>query len=147
MNKVMACVIVCGISAAASAVGDDKKDTKPIDLNGTWKLIASTVDGKKVPADEIEKLKYSLIFKDGKYTEASTSGTESGTYKLDASKSPATIDFTIEDGPEKGKTQLGLLKLEGDVLTVAYAKPGSMDRPKGFDGTDALAVTSLKRSK
>ena len=147
MYKVAICVIVCGILTVTLAVGDDKKDTQPIDINGNWKLIASTVEGKKVPADEIEKLKYSLIFKDGKYTEASTAGNESGTYKIDDSKSPALIDFTITDGPEKGKTQLGLLKFEGDALTVAYAKPGSTDRPKGFDGTDAWAVTSLKRSK
>src|SRR5580698_5620086 len=141
------CAIVCGILTVTLAVGDDKKDTKPIDINGNWKLIASTVEGKKVPADEIEKLKYMIVFKDGKYTETGMGGHEAGTYKIDSSKSPATIDFTITEGDEKGKTQLGLLKFEGDILTVAYAKRGSTDRPKGFDGTDAEAVASLKRSK
>jgi hypothetical protein len=48
--KVAICVIVLTVTLA---VGDEKKDTKPIDINSNWKLIASTVEGKKVPADEI----------------------------------------------------------------------------------------------
>ena len=42
----------------------------------------------------------------------------------------------MDEGPEKGKTMLGIWKLEKGVLTIAVieGKDGETKRPEGFDG-------------
>jgi uncharacterized protein (TIGR03067 family) len=73
---------------------------------------------------------------------------ENGTYKLDAAKKPAAIDLIIgKGGKDEGKTQLGIYKLEGDVLTVAIAEANSKTRPSSFEGVKGVEVTTLKRAK
>jgi uncharacterized protein (TIGR03067 family) len=146
MNKLVAVVIVYILLTLAMATGGDK--TGVANINGKWTAIGQIVDGKKIPGDLIEKEMNVLVFKDGKYTEmVMGKNIESGTYKIDAARTPATIDFTILEGTAKGKTQLGLIKLDGDVLTLALAQHGSTDRPKNFEGTDGTFVTTLKRDK
>jgi uncharacterized protein (TIGR03067 family) len=145
MYKCFALIIVCSISASATGSGDDKNQPKTIDINGTWKMVGLIEAGKEIPADRIEKAENGLILKEGKFKDFKDE--ESGTFKIDSSKSPTAIDFAILQGQEKGKTQLGLIKLEGDVLTMALSKYGSTDRPKGFDGADAHWILTLKRSK
>jgi uncharacterized protein (TIGR03067 family) len=147
MNKLALGAILWWVFALTAASGQDKKEAKAIDPNGEWKIESLIVRGEKVPVEAIERLKYSTVYKDGKCSETSVVGTESATYKIDASKSPATIDYTITEGQEKGKTQLGVIKIDGDLMTLALADYGDDKRPKGFDGKDALSVVTLKRSK
>jgi uncharacterized protein (TIGR03067 family) len=145
MYKCFALMIVCSILVPAIGLGDDKKQPKTIDIDGTWKMVGVIEGGKEAPKDEVVKAENGLIFKEGKYK--GFKDEESGTFKMDVSKSPVNIDFAVVEGQEKGKTQLGLIKLEGDVLTIALSKYGSTDRPKGFDGADAHWILTLKRSK
>ncbi len=56
----------------------------------------------------------------------------SGTFKIDASKTPKTIDITLKEG-EKETTQLGIYKLDGDALVISLAEAGAKERPKDFD--------------
>jgi uncharacterized protein (TIGR03067 family) len=74
---------------------------------------------------------------------------EEGTFKLDPEKSPKAIDFDIKTGQDKDKKQLGIYKIDGDKLTIVFAKAGSTDRPKSLepeaDTQDGVAV--LERVK
>ena len=73
---------------------------------------------------------------------------ESGTFKIDASKKPATIDLLIGKGSkDAGKTQLGLFKLDGGQLTLVIAGVDVKERPKSFDGEKGVEVTVFKRNK
>jgi uncharacterized protein (TIGR03067 family) len=61
-----------------------------------------------------------------------------------------SIDFAITDGPEdlKGKTSLGIYKLDGDRLTVCVAMPGLNTRPSEFKRVeDEAFLFELKREK
>jgi uncharacterized protein (TIGR03067 family) len=148
MRKLLACVVVFSLSALIAVAGGEKKKAAP-KIEGSWTGIEIIVEGKKVPKEAFDDLMYKLVFKDGKYNE-SVKGmeTEAGTYTIDATKNPITIDYTVvSEGEAKGKIQLAILKVEGDNLTIALAKHGSKDRPKNFDGSDDFTVVTLKRNK
>jgi uncharacterized protein (TIGR03067 family) len=115
-------------------------------LDGVWLLIGT--DDKKLTKEFFDKAMVQLILKNGEY-EQNIKGmkAESGTYKFDPAKSPPTIDIAIRDGKDKGKTQLGIYKLDGDNLMIAFGRPGSAVRPKNFDIMQDVDLTIFKRSK
>src|SRR5262245_34376051 len=81
-----------------------------------------------------------LLFKEGNKDE------ETGSYKVDAKKSPAEIEVVP---PKETETHIGIFKIEGDTLTICLADKNSADRPTKFespDGTNIMLVT-LKRVK
>ena len=51
---------------------------------------------------------------------------------FDRSQSPQTMDYVNLAGSHKGKSQQGIYKLEGGVLTVCVAPPGGA-RPARFE--------------
>jgi uncharacterized protein (TIGR03067 family) len=65
---------------------------------------------------------------------------ERGTFKLDESKKPMTVDVTITDGPSAGQTALGVFELNGNTLTVKVAQPGSTERPTDLAPADGFVT-------
>jgi len=55
--------------------------------------------------------------------------TEKEALEIDSTKSPKHIDLVPLDGPDKGKRQMGLYELSGDVLKVALGEPGQARPP------------------
>jgi uncharacterized protein (TIGR03067 family) len=137
------------IALVGAAAGGDKAAAK---LEGTWIGTGAIQGGKKLPAEDIERNMLTVVFKDGKYSmNAVRLGRdveiEAGAYKADPSKKPATLDFTIAKGrKDEGKKLLGIYKLDGDNLTIAFADLGK-DRPKSLEGGPETEVTILKRKK
>ena len=54
-----------------------------------------------------------------------------GTQKLDASRSPKTIDVTVVEGLSKGAVMLGIYEISGDTLKVCF-DPEGKKRPTEF---------------
>jgi uncharacterized protein (TIGR03067 family) len=139
--------IVCFSLCAVMAAGEGRKD-KEVKIEGKWAATGGSHNGKKIPGEAFEKLMAVIAFKDGKYSSTIMGKEdEAGTYTMDAKKDPVQVDFKITEGKDKGKTQLGILKIDGDTMTVANAMPGAKDRPKNFDGGEGVAVLTLKRQK
>jgi uncharacterized protein (TIGR03067 family) len=143
MKKWLASVVCLGLAALVTTVAGGDKTAK---IDGTWILTSAISNGKKVPDDILAKFMPTAMFKDGKY-EMSIMGNleEAGAYKLDAAKKPATIDLIIEKGRDKGMTQLGIFKIEGNTVTIALTKPGKDNRPKEFESSADVEVQTLKR--
>jgi uncharacterized protein (TIGR03067 family) len=122
-------VLSLGVLAAAA----DNKDKKDADgIKGTWALTAVTDNGQEGDENFIKSTK--AKFEDKSYSQIFAGNTvEEGTYKLDLEKTPKTIDFIIEKGMDKGKTQLGVYEIDGDTLKFCVTKSGSELRPKNFD--------------
>src|SRR5262249_38938548 len=124
----------------------DKKDKDK--LQGNWNAISSELGGKEKP----EAKENSLAFKGDEFSV--TRGGEvflKGTFKVDSSKNPKTIDMKIKEGRDdyEGETARGIYKLEGDGLTWRVGEPGSGNRPMAFatkEGTKTLLI-KLKREK
>jgi len=119
------------LSAVGFLAAQDPKKDEADTLKGKWSAVTIAVGGKPAQ-DEVVKA-FKLTIDDKTYTHLlGTEVVEEGGYKIDASKSPKTIDFDIKKGPDAGKRQLGIYMVEGDKLTMVVANAGSEDRPKSF---------------
>ena len=63
-----------------------------------------------------------------------------GSFKLDPTKKPKTIDYTFTGGPTKGQVQLGIYELDGERVKFCFAAPGK-DRPTEFTTKEGSART------
>ena len=121
----------------AASVGLPEQASAPRQLQGTW--VVTQVTGKAVPAG----LHVGLLITGDQY-QGTQNGkvNERGTIKVDATKTPWQIDLAIAEGTHTGKTQLGLVEVVGDTVTLAFAEPGATTRPLTFD--EKLVLTRIK---
>lgn len=110
-------------------------------LAGSYKAVSVTHHGKAVPPDvlagfaaKVEKDNLTVTVK-GKEFPAKL--------KLDAKPAPAHLDLAPQDGPEKGRTFPGIVRLEKGELVLAYTE--TADRPVDFKGGPDVVVVRLKR--
>ena len=67
---------------------------------------------------------------------------------IDPSRKPKTIDYQMNEGFTKGKTQLGIYELDGDTFKSCFSAPGE-ERPKDFTTQpgDHRTLSVWKRNK
>jgi uncharacterized protein (TIGR03067 family) len=132
--------------AAADLSKLNAKDKELEPFQGTWKLAAFEVEGKQLDIDDFKETR--LTVKGDAFTMTTAAATYKGTFKIDGTKKPKTMDMTFTDGPEKGKTSLGIYEIDGDAWKICIGLTGK-ERPKEFttkaDSGHALEV--LKREK
>jgi len=118
-------------------------------LEGGWTAIQATFDG--APNDKLVEELWMVIFTgDSFFNLRPEDGTIKGsaTFKLYPTKKPMHIDLTAADGEDKGKTALGICKLDGKTLTICFSNPGAA-RPTDFTdlkGSERMRVT-FKRAR
>ena len=130
---------------AAAGGGDDLKR-----MQGTWAVRISETDGQPA-SEEDQKLKLTIhiegdafkVYHDG------TTLLSAGTLKLDASRTPRTIDTTLTGGPFKGTIQRGIYEFKDGEMIANFAKPGK-ERPAEFktragSGESILRYTRVKQ--
>jgi uncharacterized protein (TIGR03067 family) len=119
--------------AAVSLIGaDDPKDAAKKELDkfrGTWQFVSLEVEGMKVPEEQTKGAK--LMLDGDKFTYTAPEGNAKGTFKIDVTKKPKTIDITFTEGPNKGEKLLGIYELTTDTYKVCIGMPGK-DRPQDF---------------
>jgi len=125
------CVALALNSAPARVfAGDNSLDEE---LVGEWDLISFEKDGKKVPEKDFKGIR--VRFTSSPRTVTVTKGEKTlaeGTVEVDPAKQPQTINVTItSEGAKKGKTSVGIYRVDGDSLTLCFDDTGKM-RPKEF---------------
>jgi uncharacterized protein (TIGR03067 family) len=110
-------------------------------LAGAWRVTAVHVNGMILPSKQVPDLQ--LTFKNGRFTaRLGKDKPQEGTYKLDPSKKPRTIDLERTSGPDKGKKQVGIYELTGNTLRICACEADN-DRPTDFDTNDKPGYTVL----
>jgi uncharacterized protein (TIGR03067 family) len=134
--------------AAALVVAADK-DKPSIDagkLVGAWNYVKGTKAGEEVPKGN---MKSPVTFeKDKLYVPADKDEKFTMAYKIDATKTPATIDMEIKDGPIKEGKAHGIIALDGDELKLCYVMADEK-RPTKFESTkdNKAFLFVLKKAK
>jgi uncharacterized protein (TIGR03067 family) len=133
---------VAAIASSGDAKGKAiKKDHKQIE--GTWRVVALEVDGKKSTDEDAKKLTV-VNGSDGTWSLRSEDKEISkGTSTIDPTKKRKTIDFTITEGEGKGNQHLGIYELGEKTRKLCFASPGK-ERPTEFSsapGREHILVT------
>jgi uncharacterized protein (TIGR03067 family) len=142
-------LLVLTAPAALALAQDDAAKEEAKKLQGTWKVVEFSLDGKKQPAD---KAKMAFVFKDDTVT-FSVDGQKAaeGTFKIKPSAKPKELDIVHAEGPQKGKVDMSVYVLDGDTLKIAgYTGDISLTkRPTAFpkDDEKGMDVFTLKREK
>jgi uncharacterized protein (TIGR03067 family) len=120
---------------------DDKDAIKKemAQLEGEWSMMSGEANGTAMPKETVKTGK--RVAKDGETT--ITFGDLvffKAKFSIDPTKKPKAIDYTMTEGPTKGKTHLGIYELDGDTVKFCFAAPGQ-DRPTEFTAKEGSQNT------
>lgn len=108
-------------------------------LQGTWVL--APPDGSTMTNGEL-----ALVITGNAYAQTLNGEVnERGTITLDPTRKPMTIDLSISEGPDAGKTQLGLIEVNEDTMKGALKAPGDTVRPTDFTPQEGVITFVAKR--
>jgi uncharacterized protein (TIGR03067 family) len=142
-------------SGAALAADDAKKHAIQQDLKkleGSWRTVSIEVNGKKLSEENIKQAAdLRLVFKGntGSIRNKDIVVSE-GTFTIDPTKKPKTLDLKITKGQNNGKTSLAIYELDGDTLKACWTLFAvDRKRPKEFatKPDSGLLLITYKREK
>ena len=121
-------IVAAGLLVAADGPQEEaaKKDLEK--LQGTWKLVSATQDGKALADDKVKRT--TIVFKGNQFRfpgEAEQATSREGTVQLDPTKKPKQMDATSP----QGEVMKGIYEVEGDRYQVCFAPTGK-ERPGEF---------------
>jgi uncharacterized protein (TIGR03067 family) len=93
-------------------------------VEGSWSFASAKLGGTDVPLDLFHG---PLQLNGGRYVFQN----DAGTYVVNATVTPGTIDIHGEHGPNAGKTLPAIFAVHGDTLTICYEMSGK-ERPMTF---------------
>ena len=110
-------------------------------LQGTW--VVTSINGQTPPEGSPEM---TLTFTGEKYQQAvGAEVNERGTFIVDASKKPMSLDLVIVEGTDAGKTQLGIFEVTGDTMRANLDMPGAGQRPTDFTIKEGGVMFAAKK--
>jgi uncharacterized protein (TIGR03067 family) len=134
-------VIIALLPVGATALAGNADDLKA--MQGQWSLAIAERDGKPA-GDELKGLKLVVLIAGDEYRVlANDKVVGGGTFKIDARKTPHTIDTRITEGPNKGVMEKGIYEIEGDKMIAVFAKPGK-ERPTEFKTKEGSEQSILR---
>jgi uncharacterized protein (TIGR03067 family) len=140
-------ILAVGFLGASPAPADDPAKNDKAKFAGTWSLVSVEINKQTLIMDPLKDAK--LVVKGDKYSFTLGKVHLEMTHKVDASKKPRTLDLTITEGANKGKTLHAIYKLKGDILTICrHTEPGQA-RPTEFatKPDSGLMLIVWKRNK
>ena len=98
-------------------------------FQGSWQAVRVVdVDGKPRSEDDVRHTQ--LVVEGSTFTLQDQNVTIRGTFLIDQTRIPKTIDVMLEGAKSENKI-LGIYRLEGDLRRSCFAPPGK-ERPKEF---------------
>ncbi|HEX4609446.1 MAG TPA: TIGR03067 domain-containing protein [Urbifossiella sp.] len=135
-------VALVGVVFAVGVAGPLAADDATLKtLAGSYKVVGLNKAGKDAPPTEFDGFRAKIA---GDQITFTVKGKEfPAKIKVDPAKTPAHLDLSPTDGPEKGMTFPGVYKLEKGELVLAFTEKS--DRPSDFKGGDDVMVLRLKK--
>jgi uncharacterized protein (TIGR03067 family) len=150
MRTRTAAVLVLGLFLAVAARADDANKKDHEQFQGTWTTISAEMNGDKLGDDLVQTLKF--VVKGDKFDVDGPSVIlqqyAKGTFKMEATTKPKTIDVTVGEGDMKGDVVEGIYEFDDDTLKIC-AKLTGKERPADFTtkaGSNMVSLV-LKREK
>jgi uncharacterized protein (TIGR03067 family) len=138
-------LLVLTVALLVAADDANKKDRER--MQGDWVAASQVIDGQKLGDDEAQTLFRTV--KDDTYTVFSfKKPVGKGTFTIDATKKPKTIDARSAAAAKDAPPLLGIYEIDGDTFRACFAPPGK-ERPKDFDckADSGHTLTVWKREK
>jgi uncharacterized protein (TIGR03067 family) len=92
-------------------------------FEGSWRFVSMEMEGKDITANLGADDR--LILKGDHFTSKTHRGTVEGTYKVDPTVKPKTIDVMLTDGSGQSQTIRGIYELDGKPRPTAFASAPS----------------------
>ncbi len=146
-RKGLVCVVVLVALASSGRCDDAKKDKDDHKaILGTWLPSSAEMAGNAFPDNVVKSIR--LVLTDGKYKVTVGNNPDEGTWKIDTTKKPRTLEIVGTKGPNKGKTIPAIYELTGDTLRVCYDLSGK-ETPAEFKSKPdtQLFLVTYKREK
>ncbi|MDW8265371.1 MAG: TIGR03067 domain-containing protein [Gemmataceae bacterium] len=128
----LAVAVLAADLMAAPGLKEPKDELKHFE--GDWTFESWQQSGEQLPEDLLKTASWTV--KGDRYTFELAGDREEGTIKLDPSRKPAALELKITEGKDKGKTQVGIYKFDGDKIIICLAQPGEKERPADFATTE-----------
>jgi uncharacterized protein (TIGR03067 family) len=134
-----AAILLCLLAVQSRAADTADKDK----VQGAWVVTAIEFGGQKIDVPKGEETTFE--FKGEKFTIKGKNKEVQGTVKIDEKKKEIALTAP-KDGsnPAVLETQVGLYKLEGDMMKLAFSTKEKGKPPSGFDDKES-AVLHLKK--
>ncbi len=98
-------------------------------FNGTWVIASAESEGSEISSDLVKTIV--LTLKDGAYIYDDGQSQAKGTFKVDFSTTPATMDSTESEGPNVGRRMIAITELTPNGWRACYSTDTSA-RPTAF---------------
>jgi uncharacterized protein (TIGR03067 family) len=123
--------VVKGSAPRAAATGTQDAVKKDMALlEGEWSMVSGEVNGFSMPKETVESGK--RVAKAGETTVSFGGQVRfKARFRIAPARKPKAIDYAMTEGPTKGKTYLGIYRVDGDTVTFCFAAPGK-ERPTDF---------------
>jgi uncharacterized protein (TIGR03067 family) len=95
-----------------------------------WTFASLEVEGNTIPQQAIGTS--SMAIDGNTFVNSSPAAIYSGTFRLGLAGSTRTIDIGFTEGPEAGRTILGIYELDGDTWTMCLNLAPRKPRPMEF---------------
>lgn len=141
--------------AILAVAAPDRLDPRPMDnrplkekMDGQWQLVNSVISGQGQDPSSFPATVYT--FSPGRLVTRSAKQPQGASFGvvLDDQHTPAHIDF-IAGSAEPKTTYPGIVKLEGDLLTLCFTRSVNGQRPTEFaapaDAQRMIALFQFKR--
>ena len=137
------CLLALAVGLVLATTAGRSAQKEAAKLEGTWTATSWKRGPGEIGKDQVDT---ELVITKGAYEfpRGINRISQKGTVKIDEAK--GTIDFTPADGPARGKTLLGIYKVEGNVLTLCFTGTGGA-RPREFKTADRNTVLATYERK
>jgi uncharacterized protein (TIGR03067 family) len=142
--KTLLLTFLVAASSIISTFANDAADTRA--LQGTWLLVKGEVAAKPLPDVVVKGIVMKL--NGNNYTVTANGQPDVGTWSIDASTTPKSMNVKGVQGPNAGRTFPCIYDVEGDTLRICYNLSGAK-RPTEFETVagSQLFLATYQRKK